>query len=216
MRPSSRGPSSGSAEALESAAPPSTTRFCPVTNRASGEQRNTMTSAISSGSPKRPRGVAASMGVRNPSIDQAISVSRGPHEARGHAVGADGLGAVLEGDAPRQRDDAGLRRRVGRLTAGRDDPALRHDRHHRTTSARPEVRIRGAHRGEGPPQVDADEVLPLVVAVAIERLERADPGVGDHHREPAELRRGLVDGRVQEALSATSPTTASTPSRAAV
>ena len=86
-----------------SVSPPSTTMFCPLTKRARFEQRNTTTSAMSSGSPIRPTGVPVSkrsvwlgmnsnicsvMAVRIIPGDTALTRMVGPYSRAAEAVSA--------------------------------------------------------------------------------------------------------------------------------
>lgn len=60
---------------MEEAKPPSTTIFWPVTYRASSESKKAATSAISSGSPTRPKGTTSFRAFANSLLEYTFAVN---------------------------------------------------------------------------------------------------------------------------------------------
>jgi hypothetical protein len=118
-------------------------------------------------------------------------------QAGGDRVDPDAVAGHVQGGAPGQRHHAGLGRRVVGL-AGLGPPAEhRGVVDHRSPAAlRHQLAQRGPGAAEGPVEGDVEDLQPLLVGHLQDRAGAAEPGVVDHHVDPAVMPDGAVDQRL--------------------
>ena len=171
--------------------PPSTCTVVPVTKRERSDARKRAAPATSSGVPNRPSGTHVGIKCCCSGVTQreygtcSVSTTSGAI-----ALHANPVARVFDAEAAGEAGDRGLEcgvdgpggDRAERLDRrhGHDAPALTAIEH---------VHQCGARTTKDVPEVDAVEVVPLVVGVLVERLTRAAvvPDVVQHHVDAAEL-----------------------------
>ncbi len=171
--------------------PPSTDQAAPVTYEARGDRRNTITSAISPGSARRPSGLPAATFARTSSRSPCCSASPpAPSQMRGrgrpgrHGVATDPVAGVHVCDKPRVREQRRLQHRV---VGHAERRALRCCRRHvDDRRPRPHVRQRSARGAHGGHQVELERLLPVVVGELAELADVRSAGVVDEAVDAAE------------------------------
>ena len=118
-------------------------------------------------------------------------------QARRHRVDADAVGGDVQGGAAGQGHHAGLGRRVVGL-AGLGPPAEhRGVVDHRSPAALGhQLAQRGPGAAEGAVEGDVEDLQPLLVGHLQDRAGAAEPGVVDHHVDPAVVLHDGVDQRL--------------------
>src|SRR5262249_1169297 len=166
--------------------------FWPVTNLARSEQRNTTTSATSSGVPTRASGVFVAMWSAMPSMRSSRSVSLvwiiPGDTAFARTVGAYSWAALaVSATTP-------LRRPVGRVAGRRTRPADGRGAHDAAAPAREQVGRRRLDAVDHASEVQPDDALPFVDGPVVDLGQVARARVVEHAAEPAERCRRVVDG----------------------
>ena len=178
LRPADAGP-----PRRQSAAPPSASSVAPFTYAASSESSHATSAAISSGLPSRPAGIsAASSSILSPASSRTVSPSIVPGAI---ALTVTPAGARARRGAAREREEAGLRRRVvgsGDATAAKrgvgrdvDDPP---------GAAIAQVRADGTDPEKRATQVRGEHVVPFL---RLDLEEVANDGAGCTVDEGAEV-----------------------------
>jgi hypothetical protein len=154
-------------------------------------------------------------GRLHPDVQRAAAADAGREDPRRDRVGRDPVGGQFQRDRVHEVPRAGLGRQVSRADHGLDHRGR--DRRGDDDSpgpSRAHVAGGGARRGEDPVEVDLDDPVPALVAVALERAvgrpcrpaaareadeawAGIDPGVGKRDIEPAVHRRRFVDHAIQ-------------------
>ena len=169
----------------------------PVTNAASGEQRNDTRPATSVGVPRRPRGVARAQVASVSGRASGVAGVGGDGDVAGRDEhDADAVGGEVEGETAGEAEQSGLRRGVGDGVALGGEGGDRADVDDHAAAALAHRGRGGARAAERRAEVDREHVVEALVGALVEGHQRrrsGDGGVVDQHVDAAELGHAVGD-----------------------